>query len=308
MGAAEELGARAMASAVRILVVGGPPGAAAGALDHIRGLEDRWTRFSPTSDTTRLNTAGGDPVVVAATTLVLVTALVEGWRLTGGRFDPSTLPALVAAGYGASLDDPTRTTALPPDAAVGTDLARIEVDPGASTVQLPPGTVLDPGGLGKGLAADLTVERLLADGAAGALVSIGGDLAVAGTPPSGDSWSVAVDDPRRPARPLLALLVDGGGIATSSTLSRRIGPAGRDHHLIDPETGRPVVTDIASATVVAPTAWKAEALATATLVGGSSEAVASMEGHGVDGVVVTLDGRLLATAAATVPCPREVRR
>lgn len=305
MAAAEQREARAMASTVRVVVVDGPPGSTSRAVAHIRDLERCWTRFAPTSDTARLNTAGGRPVVVHPSTLVLVSALVEGWRLTAGRFDPSTLPALVAAGYGASIDDPTRTTALPPEAIVGADLALVEVDPSACTVRLPPGAVLDPGGLGKGLAADLAVERLLAEGAAGALVSIGGDLAVAGTPPSGGSWSVAVDDPSRAGHPLVALHVDAGGIATSSTLSRRIGPGGRDHHVIDPVTARPLATDVASATVVAPTAWRAEALATATLVGGSQDAVAYMEGQGVDGVVVTLGGQVLATPAATPVPERE---
>jgi len=238
-------------------------------------------------------------VQVDGSTLVLVTALVEAWRLTGGRFDPSTLPALVAAGYRASIDDPRRTTELPPDAIAGVDLALVEVDLGASTVRLPPGASLDPGGLGKGLAADMAVERLLSDGAAGALVGIGGDLAVGGSPPQGEVWSIAVDDPHAPTRTLLTLRVDQGGVATSSTVSRRIGPGGSAHHVIDPATGRPSTTDLATATVVARTAWLAEAIATGTLLGGAGDAVAYLTGHGVDGLVVTIDGRVLATPGAT---------
>ncbi len=288
-----------MASSVRVLVVGGRDGLADMAMDQIRDLENRWSRFLPTSDTTRLNLAEGRPVVVDVSTVVLVTALVEGWRLTGGRFDPSMLPALIAAGYRSSIDDRTRTSVLPADPRSGGDLGLVEVDVATSQVRLPRGLVVDPGGVGKGLAADMVVERLLREGAEGALVSIGGDLAAAGCPPDGEEWSIRVDDPWQPTEPLMFLHIDRGGIATSSTLSRRIGPAGSAHHLIDPGTGRPAATDLATATVIAATAWRAEVLATATMLGGSENALAYFEGQGVDGIAVGLDGTVLVSPRAT---------
>ncbi len=273
--AAAEHRLRVMASEAQVVLVDAGPTTAIEAEAHLRRLESRWSRFLPDSDITRLNRAGGHPVAVAAETLVLVTALVEGWRLTGGRFDPSTLPALVAQGYGASIEDPTRVTRLPDEAALHCDLGAIEVDPVASTVTLPVGLTLDPGGLGKGLAADLTVEHLLARGVAGAMVSIGGDLAVGGSAPGPTGWEVVVEHPLVSGAELCTLAVDRGGVATSSTVSRTWTHDGSPrHHLIDPDTGRPSTSDLAAVTVVAPTGWRAESLATAALLRGGDEVVA----------------------------------
>ncbi len=298
--AAAEHRFRVMASTAQVVVVDGDPDLGVEAEAHLRRLESRWSRFLPDSDITRLNRAGGRPVAVAADTLVLVTAMVEAWRLTGGRFDPTTLPALVAAGYEASIDDPTRVTRLPAGAALDGDPGAIEVDPVASTVTLPVGLVVDPGGIGKGLAADLTVEHLRGRGAGGALVSVGGDLAVAGAAPEPSGWPIVVEDPLDASSEVCALAVDRGGVATSSTVSRTWTHDGRTrHHLIDPDTGLPSTSDLAAVTVVAPTCWRAEALATATLLRGAVDAVAYLEGQGVDGIAVGHDGAIRSTLSLT---------
>ena len=66
----------------------------------------------------------------------------------------------------------------------------------------------------------MVVTELLSAGTGGALVSVGGDLAAAGTPP-GAGWHVAVEHPLDASRDLMTLVLGAGGIATSSTLSRR---------------------------------------------------------------------------------------
>jgi thiamine biosynthesis lipoprotein len=138
------------------------------------------------------------------------------------------------------------------------------VVPGTGVVSLPPGAVVDPGAIGKGLAADLVSAELVADGAAGALVSVGGDLRVAGRAPAG-GWIVALDHDG--SEPIGSVALVAGGVATSSILRRRWWtPAGRVHHVIDPRTGRPTSGAAIACTVVAGEAWWAEALATAVIV------------------------------------------
>ncbi len=289
---------RVMASEAQVTVVDADPAEARRAERRLRDLEARWSRFLPDSDLSRLNRAGGGPLAVHHDTLVLVTAMVEGWRLTAGRFDPSALPALVELGYRASIEDPSATTVLDPDARPGADLDLVAIDLDASTVTLPRGAALDPGGLGKGLAADLVAEELIERGAAGALVSVGGDLAVRGRPPVGDRWSIALEDPAQPGRAFCDLFVDAGGVATSSTLSRRWhAEHANHHHLIDPATGRSADTEVASITVVADAGWRAEVLATGAAIGGVDEAIGYLEGQGVDGVVVDRFGAVRATMA-----------
>ena len=146
------------------------------------------------------------------------------------------------------------------------------IDPVSSAVIVPAGIGLDPGGIGKGLAADLVVTELLEAGTAGALVCVGGDLAAAGTPPTPDGWLVSVEEPRDPTRSLLTFGLDAGGVATSSTLSRTWLQDGRQrHHALDPATQTCSDTDLAAVTVIARAGWEAEAHATAALLCGSRE-------------------------------------
>ena len=189
-----------MASELHVVVVG--DGDAECAVELLSDLEAHWSRFLHDSDITRLNHAAGLPLRVDPSTVTLVATMVEAWRSTDGAFDPSVLPALIESGYRTSIDDPYRVTFLPDGRLVvggydaGPTMDDIVIDREGSTITLPPGLVIDPGGIGKGLAADLAVRHLLSLGAAGALVSIGGDMAMAGTPPlDADGWTVALAHP-----------------------------------------------------------------------------------------------------------------
>jgi len=192
-------------------------------------------------------------VHVSRPTITLLRTMVEASQRTEGRYDPTVLPALMEAGYRASIEDADRVTQLAPGphrSCVG--VGDVVIDGQAGSVRLPPEVAIDPGGIGKGLAADLVAEQLVRDGAAGALVSIGGDLATAGHAPHAHGWEVEVEDPHDPVRALAHLGMPCGGVATSSTISRRWRRDGTStHHVIDPYTGVPSTTDLATVTVVA---------------------------------------------------------
>ncbi len=306
-----------MASELQIVVVGDDDHdrtldqALARTVGLLDELEARWSRFLPDSDITRLNNSPGAWVDVDPFTVTLVVSMIEAWQATAGAFDPSVLPILVDAGYRASIDDPWRVTILPDGqlVALGNDagptMGDIEVDRSGLAVRLPAGLALDPGGIGKGLAADLAVHRLLDLGVAGALVSMGGDMTMAGTPPPTSSdaggWSVSVEDPDPANGELCRLVVSGGGVATSSTRSRRWVRAGRErHHLVDPHLAAQSTTDLATVTVIARSGWIAEAHATAALLAGSGGAIDHLDRHGLSGLAVGLDGSLQSTADLAV--------
>ncbi|HVW31448.1 MAG TPA: FAD:protein FMN transferase, partial [Acidimicrobiia bacterium] len=188
-----------MGSDAHVIVVGGNPGRADAARRRIDGLEHKWSRFLPDSEISRLTQRAGAWVDLSEDSLLLVQRAVEAWRLTVGRFDPTVLHAVIRAGYDRSFDRldrdqpgrPGEAEPRPGREALGA--AGIEFD--GHRVRLPPGLGFDPGGIGKGLAADLVVAEALHAGATGVCVNLGGDLRVAGEPPSGDSWTVAVDHP-----------------------------------------------------------------------------------------------------------------
>ena len=231
---------------------------------RIDELERRWSRFRSDSDVTRMNETTGIPVFVHADTRRLVRHAIAAWERTDGACDATVLGAVVAAGYDASFELlGERTAPLPGDPPVVPGCGSITVDDALGAVTLPAGVGFDPGAIGKGLAADLVVAELIADGASSAFVSIGGDIAMAGRPAAGDGWLVEVVDHAGEATPVARLALADGAVATSTTERRRWRVAGESrHHVIDPATGRPAQTSARTVAVIAGDAWWAEALAT----------------------------------------------
>jgi thiamine biosynthesis lipoprotein len=290
---AEELSFRAMGSDAHVIVVGGPVGLAERARRRIDDLERRWSRFLPDSEISGLTRRAGEWVALSAESVLLVERALEAWRLTVGRFDPTVLGAVIRAGYDRSFEQ-LSGAARPGASPLTVGAAGIEVD--GDRVRLPAGVGFDPGGIGKGLAADLVVAETLAAGAAGACVNLGGDLRVAGRPPSPvDAWTVAVEHPGS-AEPVALLGLRDGAVATSTTLRRRWTAGGQErHHLIDPWTGAPSDSDLTLAAVVAVDAWTAEVLAKAVLLRGSAQAFDLVSGLGADALTVDRDGVVRST-------------
>lgn len=280
-----------MGAEAHLLALGARAGTLQRGVDALHELERRWSRFRPDSEISRLNAARGRPVAVSPATATLVALAVHGWRATGGRYDPTVLDVMIAAGYDRSfarLDSDSPATAAPPGPSLGCD--GVTVDHNRGVVQLPTSVHLDPGGIGKGLAADLVAAMLLVDGAAGALVNVGGDIRVTGeAPPAG--WRVDVD---LPGVGDTRLVLDDAGVATSGTHRRRWRHGGTErHHLVDPTTGSSAVIPFVGATVVAGSAWWAEILTKAVLLAGSvDDAARTVAGAGAAGLLVDHRGRL----------------
>ena len=126
-----------------------------------------------------------------------------------------------------------------------------------------PGVRLDPGGIAKGMAADLAAAALPAG--VRYAISCGGDVAVGG----GEPWEVAVRSARSEAE-VHRLRLRAGGVATSGIAARlwRRPDGSFAHHVLDPATGRPAWTGLVAATAVAGSALEAEVLAKAALLSG----------------------------------------
>ena len=234
------------------------------------------------------------PVLVSGETLELVERALDAWRITHGWFDPTVLGALERAGYDRSFDTIDDASSLASARALVADAAGIEIV--AGTVRLPAGTGFDPGGIGKGLAADIVVDELRADGAAGVCVNLGGDVRAEGESPSGEAWTIAVEHPGRPGA-VARVGIRRGAVATSTTLRRRwrSGDEVR-HHLIDPTTGRPSGTTLTFATVVAGHAWIAEVLAKALVLRGAPPRFDDVDAAGAAALTVDDDGHVAGSA------------
>lgn len=209
---------------------------------------------------------------VSADAVLLVERAVEAWRLTGGSFDPTVLGAMLRAGYDRSFDEMKDAVDVTPghsDLLVGcTDIVVVP-----DAVQLPSGTGFDPGGIGKGLTADLVATELARAGATGVCINMGGDLRLLGQGPEGAAWTVALEHPWLTA-PMALVGLNHDAVATSTTLRRMWRADGEwRHHLIDPMTGEPSDSDLDLVSIIAGETWQAEVLAKAALLRGAERAL-----------------------------------
>lgn len=243
---------------------------------ELRRIDRACSRFRRDSDLARVNRAGGRPVAVSATFIEALDAALRAAALTDGAVDPTVGEALRIWGYDrdfALLDQvaerPLRVTRAP-----RADWRAIAVDASAGTVSVGSAASLDLGATAKALAADRAARAVHLETGRGALVNLGGDIAVAGVAPE-DGWRVRVTDDHRgaPAAAGQTVAIRAGGLATSSTTGRvwRRGGA-RFHHIIDPLTGRPADIVWRTVSVAAGSCVDANTASTTAIVRGAPAA------------------------------------
>lgn len=294
----------AMGSHARLFLSGGPDDLELALRDRLTDLENRWSRFIDSSEVSVVNNSGGATVSVSTDTLLLFERALTASRMTRGWFDPGLLHQLEAAGYDRSLADVeglhgghlvATIDHSSPDKAIsvhdwGATCRLIDVNRSAATVSMPPGVGFDPGGMGKGLAADLLLAQALDSGADAAMIDLGGDIVTGGHAPE-YGWSVGIEDPFNLDTTVCTLRIPWGAVATSSRAKRRWLLDGETHHhLIDPGTGLSSTSDVVSATVVAGHCWLAEAFAKAALLAGTRVGLELLGAAGVEGLLIATDG------------------
>jgi thiamine biosynthesis lipoprotein len=266
------------------------------------------TRFQSQSELCRLNSAAGSWVAVSPMLFEMLEESLLAASESGGLFDPTLLSLLEALGYDrdfkAIAHRETRGSQVvewrvPHRSPLTGAWRRIQLDSRRRRVRLPLGAKLDFGGIAKGWAADTALDRFFRD-IPDVLINIGGDMRARGGPPEGTPWPIGVGSTARQAdRPETVetvITLGSGGLATSGAADRWWYRAGeRQHHLLDPRTGRPArlwidqedstaddTTDdsseprpvmLAAATALAPTAAHAEVAAKVALLRGYPAAV-----------------------------------
>jgi thiamine biosynthesis lipoprotein len=249
------------------------------------------SRFRPDSELSAVNAAGGSWVEVSPLFLEAVSAALRAAQVTEGDVDPTVGEALIALGYDRDFSELTGRPAGRPRIARVPGWQTVQVDPQAGAVRLARGVSLDLGATAKALAADLAARKAAASAGCGVLVSLSGDLAVAGSPPDG-GWPVRVTDDHRadPAAPGQWISITSGGLATSSTTVRRWHNGSEAvHHLVDPATGQPARSPWRTVSVTAASCLDANIASTAAIVRGR-RAEPWLESLGLPSRLVTAEG------------------
>ncbi len=290
------------------------PGALAAALDVVQAevacCDAACSRFRVDSDLSRLNAGSGRFVEVSARLIDDLDAALWAARLTDGLIDPTVGQALVSLGYDRDFADPAgpSTTAAgaqgPPAAATRwSPLITFAPVPGWTTVsvdrpgrraRVPVGVRVDLGSTAKARSADLAARSAADAVGCGVLVSLGGDVSVAGAAPA-EGWSIRVTDDARAAPDVAGQMVaiEAGGLATSGTTVRSWKRAGGEvHHVIDPRTGLPANVVWRTVSVAAGSCLDANVASTAAVVLGR-EAPGWLSGHGLAARLVHPDGAVV---------------
>lgn len=275
---------------------------------EVESCERVLSRFDERSDLSRLNRASGEWVAIDHRLIEALRVALRTREETGGRFDPTILPALLAAGYDRSFEQlDERPPAHATEWSAG---AAIEIDASASRARIEAGGAVDLGGIGKGFAATLALWAMREAwlDLPGSLVDLGGDIAVWGATPEGGPWRLAVADPRSPGTSLGTIEIEAGAVATSGRDRRRFGPGRRLHHLIDPATGAPADAGPLAVTVVGPDAAEVEAYATALAVTPIGEADSCLRARPQLSALLVVPGQAEPVVVGDLPLVAEPQR
>ncbi len=236
---------------------------------ELDAIDKACSRFRADSELSALNEAAGAPVRVSPVLRHALSVALRAAALTDGAVDPTVGSAMRVLGYD------TDFASVPCTGPAVADVARVagwqRVKFSGSTVALPAGVELDLGATAKAFAADVAARRAAATAECGVLVSLGGDISVAGPPPA-SGWVVGVADWHGAAdvEAPAAIRIESGGVATSSTTVRRWSRGTRQmHHLVDPRTGEPAAEVWRTVSVAAGSCVDANTAATGAIIQGA---------------------------------------
>lgn len=286
-----------MGTVVNLTVVGEDEAAAQTAvsatLAHMSQLETILSRHQTSSQLSVLNDTGVLHQPDAALVAVLHQAQAIS-ALSNGAFDVTVKPLVDL------YQDYQARDELPPETAVSAILPfvnyqNLHISP-AKIAFTQPGMGVTLDGIGKGYVVDEGTAVLREHGFANILVEAGGDLLAAGKKDQTTNWQIGIQSPRENGKHLLAKFgVENQAVATSGDYMQAYSADFCYHHILDPRTGYSA-PDLASATVVAPSAMVADGLATAVMVMPPKEAIALLaQTAGCEGYLVTKDGKIIQT-------------
>lgn len=237
------------------------------------------------SDVSKINLSAGVSTEVSPRTAELLSYALDMYLATEGAFDITVYPLVRLWGFSTGeyrLPEAEEISALLPVKGASC----IDVD--GCAVSAPAGTEIDLGGIAKGYLGDRLRGVLSECGVTSAVLSLGGNIVLVGDRPDGELWTVAVKNPDDTSSYYCTFSLPGGlSVVTSGGYERSFEKDGVTyHHIIDPATGSPAISDIISVTVIGENGAYCDALSTALFVMGSEKALNYMSAHDEYGYVI----------------------
>ena len=255
-------------------------------------FEKKFSRFLPESEVVRFNLNQNSSRKVSYEFLEILKLCLKMSKKTDHIFNPFILPALQKAAYVGSWpnvgDFVSQTNFSTKNVCQVKDIKIKQ-----NLVYLPPNCAIDLGGIGKGYLLDNLGDDLRTSGVDNFWLSFGGDILVSGSDTNRTGWQISIQKAQEPLDQIDLIETEGRtlGIATSG-ITKRQGSCW--HHLIDPHTLKPAMTDVLTATVVAKNALEADVLAKTLVILGSKKAEIFIETQKLSQYVLQLkNGEIL---------------
>ncbi len=246
--------------------------------DRIKELESLWSVTDENSDIYKVNQNGGIPTEIHEETAEILQFALDMANQTNGAFNPTISPVVTAWGFiSGEYHIPTEDELT--DLLQNIDYKKVLLE--ENLVTLPEGMQLDLGAVGKGYTGDMIAGLLKEQGVTSALLDIGGNIQMVGRKPDGSRWRLGIQNPFGEGS-LGVLESEDGAVVTSGNYERYfIGEDGRQYgHIIDPSTGYPAESGLASVSIIAKEGKLCDALSTAIYVMGLEEATEYWQENG----------------------------
>lgn len=281
----------------------GPADAISAAVDSLKAVESSVSAFDDNSLVSIINRNENGPVDSHFKNVYEMSKKINS--ISDGLFDPTLSPLIKAWGFGKG-HTPTSDTARIESILtyVGIDKTRIEND---TLFKSSKEVSFNFSAIAKGYGVDVAAKTLIDHGCTDLMFEIGGEVVCIGKNPEGKKWRILIETPdeeflrevfKTESRPEFgeALIVElsDEALATSGNYRNYHTESGQTFgHTISPLTGRPVKTDILSASVIAPTCMEADALATACMALGSGKALDMLDKVDAAGAFILYSGDIL---------------
>ena len=267
-------------------------------MEHCRQMcedyEQMLSATIETSEISRINNAGGEPVEVSDETAGLIEEGIKYGDISDGRFDITIAPATDLWNFTDNeekiLPDPDELA----EAVTHIDYHCIKVE-GNTVTLTDPEARIDLGGIAKGYIADRLKEYLKDEGIEHALIDLGGNMLTLGRRYDGNDFRIGIQKPFADTGTAMAVVsVNDKSVVTSGDYERYFEKDGVIyHHILDPDTGYPVQNDLDQVTIISDQSVDGDALSTTCFAMGLEDGLELIRSlDGIEAVFVTKDGEM----------------
>lgn len=232
--------------------------------------EQLLSRTIATSEISKLNESGTNPVNLSESTVELIKKGLEYGELSKGYFDITIEPLTSLWNFGTNKQRPN-------DQDIQAAVKRVnykDVHLDNQTLTFKKDEMgIDLGAIAKGYIADRIKDFLIEQGVKSAMINLGGNVLCVGSKPDGTPFNIGIQKPFADRQETIAIMqLNDVSVVSSGIYERYFEEDGAIyHHILNPKTGLPIENDLISVTIISPYSVDGDALSTTAFALGLDE-------------------------------------